>query len=102
MDGQRKALEKTIKAGAGILTDQHAALLAFCRQLADQMDASGDDGPSTRISAAYLSALKDLTRALTAKPDTKRGTGKLAQLRGIEGGRASTTKRTTRARRTAT
>lgn len=90
MDDQRQALERTIKAGAGILTDQHAALIALCRQIADQMDAGGEEGPSTRLSAAYLSALKDLTRALTVKPDAKRQGGKLAQLRGVESGRAST------------
>jgi hypothetical protein len=87
MDTQREALERTIKAGVGILTDKHAALLALCRELAGQMDDAGyEAGPSTRLSAAYLSALKDLGRALAVPVVKERAGGKLSQLRGIQGG----------------
>lgn len=101
MDGQRDALEATIAAGAGILTDKHAALLALCRQLADQMDGAAyddDGGPSTRLAAAYLSALKDLGRALAVKPVVRTG-GNLAQLRGIDGGQPAPAARPVRRRR---
>lgn len=85
MDAQREALERTIAAGANVLTDRHAALLALCRELAAQMDGdTPDSGPSTRLVAAYLSALKDLGRALNGKEEV-RTSGKLAELRGIRG-----------------
>jgi hypothetical protein len=87
MDTQREALERTIKAGAGILSDKHAALVALCRELAGQMDDAGYDvGPSTRLSAAYLSALKDLGRALAVPVVKAKVGGKLSELRGIQGG----------------
>lgn len=94
MDVQREALERTIAAGAGTLTDKHAALLALCRELAGQMDDAGTDGgPSTRLIAAYLSALKDLGRALAVPVEKERVGGKLSQLRGIQGGAATTPRR---------
>lgn len=95
MDSQREALERTIAAGAGVLTDKHAALLALCRELAGQMDdAETDGGPSTRLIAAYLSALKDLGRALAVPVEKERVGGKLSQLRGIQGGAGPTSGRT--------
>lgn len=63
MDTQSKAIERTITAGAGILTEQHEALLALCRELAHRMDSAGQEGPSTRLGAAYLSALNDIIPA---------------------------------------
>ena len=99
MDTQRESLERSIAAGAGVLTDKHAALLALCRELAGQMDeAAYEAGPSTRLSAAYLSALKDLGRALAAKEE-KRDGGKLAQLRGLDGGYPAAAPRPARRRR---
>ena len=89
MDTHLEALERTVVAGAGLLTDRHAALLALCRALAGQMDSAAyddDGGPSTRLSAAYLSALKDLGRALAVPPVHERVGGKLSQLRGLQGG----------------
>jgi hypothetical protein len=76
---QRKALETTITAGQGTLGDRHAALVELCRVLADQMDAAGDAGPSGRVVASYLSALKDLGRALGNAAPRSAG-GKLASL----------------------
>lgn len=40
-----------------------APIVEFVRDLARQMDSVGPDGPSSRLTAAYLSATKDLTRA---------------------------------------
>ena len=78
---QREALETTIAAGQGTLGDRHAALVELCRVLADQMDdAAGDAGPSGRVVASYLSALKDLGRAL-GNAATRSTGGKLAGLR---------------------
>lgn len=86
MDRQQDALERTIAAGAGVLTDKHAALLALCRELAEQMDGDPSESPpSTRLIAAYLSALKDLGRALNSKEEKRTG-GKLSELRSIRTG----------------
>ncbi len=59
----------------------HAPLIELCRTLAAQMDAAGAE-PSTRLTAAYLSALKDLRRALLELP-AERPRGKLAELRAM-------------------
>lgn len=97
MDAQREALERTIAAGANVLTDRHAALLALCRELAGQMDGDSPDSvPSTRLIAAYLSALKDLGRALNGKEEG-RTSGKLSELRGIRGDAAGSPRRAGRA-----
>lgn len=101
-DGQRKALERTIAAGAAVLTDRHAALLALCRELAGQMDdTASDTGPSTRLIAAYLSALKDLGRALAVPVEKERVGGKLSQLRATQGGASPTTVRSRATRKAA-
>lgn len=90
MDGlQRDELERTIAAGMsrGVLkADEDAALLALCRLLADQMDDAvqdSDEGPSTRLSAAYLSALKDLQRALSREVEQRNKGSRLAHLRAV-------------------
>ncbi|MGO2780646.1 hypothetical protein [Glutamicibacter arilaitensis] len=86
---QRDALERTISAGVrrgALKLDEDAALLALCRILADQMDneaADNDEGPSTRLSAAYLSALKDLQRALGREKEKSQKGSKLAHLRAV-------------------
>jgi hypothetical protein len=77
-----RAMNLAIKAGKGTLTDAHAPLLALCKELATQMDAADGD-PSTRLTAAYLSALKDLARALAVKQAAAPVQGKLAQLRAL-------------------
>ncbi len=59
----------------------HAPLIELCRTLAAQMDAAGAE-PSTRLTAAYLSALKDLRRATLELP-AERPRGKLAELRAM-------------------
>ncbi len=82
----RAAVERSIATGNRTLTDAHAALLELVRTLADQVDAAGADGPSSRLAAAYLSALKDLTRALNGERKSTEG-GKLAELRTAAAGR---------------
>lgn len=71
-----EALEETLASVH--LGPQHAALAELCRTLAAQMDAAGDE-PSTRLTAAYLSALKDVARVKAKGAVEKKG--KLAQLR---------------------
>lgn len=84
MDKQQEALERTIAAGANLISEKHAALLALCRELAKQLDEAGSaGGPSTRLSAAYLSALKDLGRVLNVKEEIRTG-GKLSELRSVQ------------------
>ena len=61
----------------------HRPLVELCRTLAQQMDAAGTE-PSTRLTAAYLSALKDVRRAAGEMPP-KREPGKLAELRAVRG-----------------
>jgi hypothetical protein len=75
----RKAVERTIKAGEGRLTDVNAAVVELARAMADQVDAAGPEA-SSRILAAYLSVLKDLTRAI-GRPASS--VGKLASMRQI-------------------
>lgn len=59
---------------------EHAPLVALLRTLAAQMDAAGVD-PSTRLVAAYLSALKDMRRAIAELPPARSGPGRLEALR---------------------
>lgn len=94
----RDALERTITGGAAVLADdQHAALVALCRSLADQMDdAERNDGPSTRLVAAYLSALKDVRRVLAEQRPSGGPTGKLSVLRAELPGKGRAPKRSTR------
>ena len=89
----KRAIEAAIKiTGLGKM-DAHGPLLELCRTLADQMDAAGSE-PSTRLTAAYLSALKDLRRAAAELPP-ERELGKLAELRAI-GGRSTPTRTASR------
>ena len=73
------AMQAAIESGKNRLSDDHAPLIELCRVLADQMDEAAA-GPSARLVAAYLSALKDMSRALATTP-RKEGLGKLAELR---------------------
>ena len=73
-----------------MIDSRHSALVELRRSPAAQMDAAeleAEGGPSTRLSAAYLSALKDLGRVLAVGGAEKRPGGKLAQLRSVDGGR---------------
>lgn len=67
------ALERTLAHGGLVTQAEHAALVELCRTLARQMDAAGAEA-STRLTAAYLSALKDVSRvARCAKPTRRMG-----------------------------
>ena len=79
---QREALERTLRAGEGQLGEVHAALVELCRTMADQIDRADDRGPSSHVSAAYLSALKDLHRAIGDEKKESTG-GNLARLRSV-------------------
>lgn len=68
MSTHLEAVEATICAASTVLGGRQAALLQLVRTLAQQMDTAGPD-PSTRLSAAYLSALKDLGRVLATGPE---------------------------------
>jgi hypothetical protein len=85
MSTHSQAVDKAIAAGTGTLTDAHAPLLELCRTLARQMDATDD--PSTRLTAAYLSALKDLGRLLATSTQKRGAGGALARLQAQAGDR---------------
>jgi hypothetical protein len=74
------ALESAFE-GAGLkLKATDKPLMELCRTLATQMDEAGSE-PSTRLTAAYLSALKDLRRAVAESAARATKPGKLAELR---------------------
>ena len=73
MGRMSEALERTIAATGGLLTDRYSAQIELCRLLAEQVDEEGARA-STRLTAAYLSGLKDLARATATTPAEKPGT----------------------------
>jgi hypothetical protein len=93
-----EALEETLASDARYAEKQHSALVSLCRLLALQIDAA-DAEATNRLTAAYLSALKDLGRirdgkpVATASPKTEGGDGSgssaLGKLRSIKGAKAS-------------
>jgi hypothetical protein len=62
-----EAIEDAITDRRLSTAPQFAPLLELCRTLAAQMDTAGAE-PSTRLTAAYLSALKDLRKAALEVP----------------------------------
>lgn len=91
----RTALEVTVASDARLKSDRHAALVALARVTADQVDQAGAE-VSSRLIASYLSALKDVQKALGEKGATAPGGstgggtgGTLGKLQGIAGGKAS-------------
>ena len=91
----RRALEETIASDPRLKTKRHAALVALCRVTADQVDQAGAE-VSSRLIASYLSALKDIDRALGAKTTGAGGAnasgnngGALGKLQALTGGKAS-------------
>lgn len=101
----RAALEDTLGSTPRLKEKRHAALVSLCRVTADQVDQAGAE-VSSRLIASYLSALKDLDRAIgtssapaasrTSSKKREEGTGgdsddasALGALRGIKGGKAS-------------
>ena len=57
-----RSVNKTIRAFGLEADERYSATVELARTLARQMDAAMPE-PSTRLSAAYLSVLKDLARA---------------------------------------
>lgn len=86
MGKHQDAVEATITAAAGAIDGRHTALVELVRTLAGQMDQAGAD-PSTRLSAAYLSTLKDLGRVTVALAPVRKGNSleKLRQQRTTAG-----------------
>lgn len=92
------ALEVTLASDVRYDEDANAALVSLCRVLADQIDEAGDS-VSTRLTAAYLSALKDLAKVREGKPvpsatpktegKNDSGSSALGKLRSVKGGKAS-------------
>lgn len=79
----KDAIEAAIAANQLGTMPEHSPLIELCRTMSAQMDAAGAD-PSTRLTAAYLSALKDMRRAIAELPP-QREPGKLAELRAVRG-----------------
>ncbi len=79
----RESLETTLASDPKLSQPENAALVNLCRMLADQCDQAGAD-VSSRLSAAYLSALKDVRRAMSETGGEEAGGGKLAQLRSVQ------------------
>jgi hypothetical protein len=75
-----EAVRAAVKAGEAVLSPAHAPLIALITELAEQMDAAGGES-STRLSAAYLSALKDLSRALAVKVTETPGVDEIDELK---------------------
>ena len=81
MGHHEKAITAAITAAGNKLGPTETPLVELAKVLARQMDAAGPD-PSTRLTAAYLSCLKDIRRALADTPPTAASTNsRLAQLR---------------------
>lgn len=81
------ALTAQVSAAPVLNEPAHAATLNLARTLAAQMDAAGAD-PSTRLSAAYLSVLKDLGRIAATKSNAK-SSEKSTRLRALREGNAA-------------
>lgn len=58
-----QAVEASITAAVDALTGKHLALCELVRTLAEQMEASGPEGPGTRLAGAYLTAVRTLNAA---------------------------------------
>ena len=72
------AVEKAIKAAWPSIPAAYGPLIELVRVLAHQVDAA-PEGPSSRLAASYLSALKDLSKILVAAPDTTKPLDELQQ-----------------------
>lgn len=92
----RTELETTLASDVKLKAPRYAALVALCRVTADQVDQAGAE-VSSRLIASYLSALKDLDKALgtgratpTPAGGEKGATGgsTLGGLRSIAGGKS--------------
>lgn len=80
MNVHRQAIEAAIEAAGPRLTDVDRPLLALARALADQVDATGADGPGTRLAGTYLTTVRTL-QARVGVVAVPKVAGKLADLR---------------------
>ena len=62
------AVEAAIKAAGPGIQDAYLPLLQLVRALAGQVDTAGAEGPSARLSAVYLSALRTFGKVAVAAP----------------------------------
>lgn len=75
------AVEATIKAAGDALTGRHAALVELARNLAEQADAAGADGPGTRLAGTYLTTLRTLNAVIADAPAKPQGKTQLQLVR---------------------
>lgn len=81
------AVNNMVEANPVLDNADNGPLVQLALTLAAQMDdAEGD--PSTRLSASYLSVLKDLRRAAREESAGKTPGGKLGKLKALHGGKA--------------
>ena len=75
-----RAINRAIRAAGAAMGDTEDALAETLRTLARQMDDAGEN-PSTRLTAAYLSAQRDMARLLATERKPHRGPNRLQLLR---------------------
>lgn len=81
------AVNAMVTANPVLESAENGPLRVLALTLAGQMDAAEGE-PSTRLSAAYLSVLKDLNKAARESATGGQTGGKLGQLRAVHGGHA--------------
>jgi hypothetical protein len=87
MGRHSEAVEATITAAGDAITGKHQALCELVRTLAEQCDASGPEGPGTRLAGTYLTAVRTLNAVLAAAPaQAAPKRNGLAAVRGIRDG----------------
>ncbi len=74
------AIEAAIEAAGSKLTAADGPLLELARTLAAQMDATGPDGPGTRLAGTYLTCVRTLAARIGTPPADRTAT-RLARLR---------------------
>ena len=62
------AVQAAIKAAETGIPAAYGPLMELVKALARQVDASGAEGPSARLAAAYLSALRSFGKVAVAAP----------------------------------
>ena len=62
------AVEAAVRAAAPGIAPAYLPLVELTKTLARQVDDSGAEGPSARLAAAYLSALRSFGKVAVAAP----------------------------------
>ena len=87
MGRHTEAAEMTLAAAGEAVINKHRALSELVRTLAEQCDASGPEGPGTRLAGTYLTALRTLNSTVgTAAAPGPHARSPLASVRGIRNG----------------